>query len=97
MTFRGSGGGNVDAMSDGADKAMSDGADEVEFAFFTACEFHCLHPFSPSDNSLCKAYLRDHSLPAWLCRFHKDRQGYHEDVSGILLLSQARRPRSPCQ
>ena len=39
-----------------------------------AGELHCLHPLFPSDNSLCKAYLRDccRHLPAWLCRFHKD-------------------------
>ena len=38
-----------------------------------AGELHCLHPFFPSDNSLCKAYLRDcRHLPAWLCHFHKD-------------------------
>ena len=69
-----SGGGNIDTMSDGAIEVMSDGADEVEFALFAACEFHCIHPFFSSDNSVCKAYLRDHSfaLPAWLCRFHKD-------------------------
>ena len=40
---------------------------------FSAWDFHCLHPFSPSGDSLCKAYLRDcQSLPEWLCRFHKD-------------------------
>ena len=51
--------------------------DEVEFSFrprlaaFTAFDFHCLHPSFPSDNSLCKAYLRDRLMPEWLCRFHK--------------------------
>ena len=55
--------------------SLGDGDDEVEFAFgpglaaFTACEFHCLHPFFPSDNSLCSAYCD--SMPEWLCRFHK--------------------------
>ena len=56
-------------------------ADDVQcagcpFFVFTARDFHCLHPFFPSDNSLCKAYLRDcrgglSYLPEWLCRFHK--------------------------
>ena len=52
-------------------------ADDVQcagcpFFVFTARDFHCLHPFFPSDNSLCKFYLREcQKLPAWLCRFHK--------------------------
>ena len=44
-----------------------------ELASFAAWDFHCLHPFFSSGDSLCKAYLRDcQDLPAWLCRFHKD-------------------------
>jgi hypothetical protein len=63
---------------------------DVQFAgvpdmptLFTARDFHCLHPFFPSDNSLCKAYLGPLSpkvagvargcpkLPEWLHYFHK--------------------------
>ena len=58
--------------------ADSVGVEEVEWAFrpglaiIDANKFHCLHPFFPRDNSLCKAYLRDDpNLPDWLCRFHK--------------------------
>ena len=66
---------NVDA--DDIVRGASIDADEVQhascpFGAFTARDFYCLHPFSPSDNSLCKAYLRDcKSLPEWLCRVHK--------------------------
>ena len=43
-----------------------------DLASFAAWDFHCLHPFFPSGDSLCKAYLRDcQELPEWLCRFHK--------------------------
>jgi len=32
---------------------------------------YCLHPWFPSGDSLCKAYL-GRELPEWLCRFHKE-------------------------
>ena len=41
-------------------------------AILDARKFHCLHPWFPSGDSLCKAYLRDDpNLPDWLHRFHK--------------------------
>ena len=43
-----------------------------DLASFAAWDFHCLHPFFPSGDSLCKAYLRDcQELPEWLHHFHK--------------------------
>ena len=56
----------------------SPGIEESDWAFrpgvaiMHAGKFHCLHPWFPSDNSLCKAYLRDDpNLPEWLHHFHK--------------------------
>ena len=74
-----SGAGICQQINVDADDIVRAGADDVVqfagiagIAVFTARDFHCLHPFFPSDNSLCKAYLRDcQKLPAWLCRFHK--------------------------
>ena len=39
--------------------------------YFYAFDFNCLHPWFPSGDSLCKAYL-GRELPEWLCRFHKE-------------------------
>ena len=71
----------TNADADDIVRGASINADDVQYALcpfgaFTARDFHCLHPFFPSDNSLCKAYLRDcrgglSYLPEWLCRFHK--------------------------
>ena len=53
--------------------AKSDWAFRPGVAITDARKFHCLHPWFPSGDSLCKAYLRDDpNLPEWLCRFHKD-------------------------
>ena len=37
---------------------------------FYALTFHRLHPFFPSNSSLCKAFCQ--SLPAMMCVFHKE-------------------------
>ena len=40
--------------------------------YFYAFDFNCLHPWFPSGDSMCKAYLGKGLLPEWLCRFHKE-------------------------
>ena len=83
----------------------SPGVEESDWAFrpgveiLDAQKFHCLHPWFPSGDSLCKAYLRDDpNLPEWLCRFHKDIMKtfvfFFISVKFVVL---ARAPRQACR
>ena len=58
--------------ADSPGREESDWAFRPRVAILDARKFHCLHPWFPSGDSLCKAYLRDDpNLPDWLHRFHK--------------------------